>query len=317
MAEIICQEFALKELVPGLYAFPGPTNVGVAASKNSSDITEIYFIDSGEDADFAQKLYEACEKRFGKISVKAVICTHSHADHIGGNAWLKEKTGCQIWMTQEEKSCAETPQIQAHAFYGAFPLPELDTAYFHAQKCFVDKVIEDGQKIKCGSLEFEFVPLPGHSFDMVGVLATGSGGKKVFYAGDGIFGRSMLKRFWTPFVVDVKSFKESVAKIAKIKADFFVPSHGDVYDQIEELSELNLISTISNEKLVEEILVQPKTHEELLKAFADKSEMTLRISQHMLVGSSLRSYLTYLYKEGRVRWFFEDNKLLWQATPAK
>lgn len=305
---------SLEELASGLFVFRGPTNVGVAAQKTADGSAELYLIDSGEDERAAETLYEACERAFGKIRVKAVICTHAHADHIGGNAWLKRKTNCQIWATQAEKSCAEAPQIQAQTFYGALPLPEIDVSYFHAPLALVDKVIYDGQKIKCGQLEFEFIPLPGHSFDMVGVLTKGANGKKAFFAGDGIFGRSMLKRYWTPFIVDIRAFKESIARIGKIEADFFVPSHGAVYDEVEELAELNLISTISNEKFIEELLREPKTHEELLKVFADKSELKLRLSQFMLIGSSLRSYLTYLYTEGRVRWFFEDNKMLWEAT---
>ena len=314
MAEIKCQSLTLTELSKDLYVFSGPTNIGVAVQKLSPELAEIYFIDTGEDADFIQKALEECEKLFGKVKVKAVICTHAHADHIGGNAWLKQKTGCEIWATQAEKSCAETPQIQAQSFYGGLPLPEIDIPYFHAKEALVDKVIRDNQKMECGRLQFEFVPLPGHSFDMVGVLATGSDGNKVFYAGDGIFGRTMIGRYWTPFIVDARAFKETISKIAKIKAARFVPSHGDVYDEVEELSELNLISTISNEILVEEILREPKTHEELLKDFADKSDMSFRLSQFMLIGSTLRSYLTYLYAEGRVRWFIQDNKMLWEAT---
>lgn len=314
MAEIKCQDMALRELTAGLYIFCGPTNVGVAAQKNSSGLTEIHLIDSGENADFAQKLLSECERLFGKVKVKAVICTHAHADHIGGNAWLKENTGCEIWATKAEKSCAETPQIQAQSFYGAFPLPEIDTPYFHAQECPVDKVIFDNQKIKCGQFEFDFIPLPGHSYDMVGVLAAGPDGKKVFYTGDGIFGRSMIKRFWTPFIIDARSFKESLSRIESVKADYYAPSHGEVYDEVEELKELNLISTISNERLIEELLEKPATHEELIKAFADYSGITFRLSQIMLIGSTIRSYLTYLYTEGRVRWFIENNKMYWQAV---
>ena len=313
MAEIECQNFELKELAQGLYVFGGPTNVGVAAQKTSVGAS-LFFIDAGENADFAKKIYAACERAFGKISLKAVICPHAHADHIGGAAWLKQKTSCELWTTLAEQSCAQTPEIQARSFYGALPLPEIDGEYFHASQVFADKTISAGQKIDCGELSFEFVSLPGHSFDMIGVLAGGSDKKKVFYAGDGIFGRSMLKRFWTPFIVDVRAFKETLLKIPKIDADFFVPSHGAIYDEAEELAELNLISTISNERLIEELLSEPKSHEELLKAFADKSEITLRLSQFMLIGSSLKSYLTYLYTEGRVRWFFKDNKMLWQRT---
>ena len=317
MAKIECQGEALKKLTDSLYFFGGATNVGVAAQKDSDSFTQLYFIDAGEDAEAAQKLWAECERVFGKIKAKALICTHSNADHIGGAAWLKQKQGCEVWATQSEKSCAETPEIQAYGFYGARPLPELDIPYFHAPQVFVDKIIAAGQKIKCGQIEFEFVELPGHSFGMIGILAAGADGKKAFYAGDGIFGREMLKRYWTPYVADIKAFKESIGRIAKIKADYIVPSHGEVCDDAETLAELNLLSTMSNEKFVEEILREPKTHEELLKIFCDKSEINMKPSQYMLIGSSLRSYLTYLYEEGRVRWYFEDNRMFWAATRAE
>ena len=314
MAKIECQKETLHKLSQNLYVYAGPTNVGVAAQKAADGFTEIYFIDAGEDAEAAQKLWEACVREFGKTKAKAVICTHAHADHIGGAAWLKQSQNCEIWATQSEKSCAETPEIQAHSFYGARPLPELDIPYFHAPQVFVDKTIAAGQKIKCGQMEFEFMALPGHSYGMVGVLAAGADNKKVFFAGDGIFGRSMLKRYWTPFVADVRAFKESISRIGKIEADYFVPSHGEAYDEAETLAELNLISTLSNENLIEELLAEARTHEELLKAFCDKSGIKMRLSQFMLIGSSLRSYLTYLYEEGRVRWFFNDNKMYWEKV---
>ena len=74
---------------------------------------------------------------------------------------------------------------------------------------------------------------------------------------------------------------------------------------------MNLISTLSNERFIEELLKEPIAHEDLLKAFADKSEISMRITQFMLIGTTLRSYLTYLYTEGRARWFIKDNKMLW------
>ena len=312
MAELQCPERTLKELKNGLCVFKSPTNIGVAAQKTAAAKTQIYFIDAGESPDDAKKALEECGRLFGEFQLKAVICTHAHADHIGGAAWLKQKTSCEVWATQAEKSVAETPQIQAQSFYGAHPLPEIDIPYFHSARVDVDRVIEAGQKIACGGLEFEFVSLPGHSFDMVGVLAK-SADATVFYAGDGIFSRSMLSRFWTPFIVDVRAFKESIGRAAGIQADYYVPSHGLPCDEASGICELNLISTISNEKLIEDILAEPKTHEELLKAFCDKSGIQMRLSQYMLIGSTLRSYLTYLYKEGRVKWFFEGNKMYWQA----
>jgi len=40
--------------------------------------------------------------------------------------------------------------------------------------------------------------------------------------------------------------------------------------------------------------------------------LTMTFQQHALVGSAVRSYLTWLKDTGRVEAIFEDNRLLWR-----
>ena len=37
-------------------------------------------------------------------------------------------------------------------------------------------------------------------------------------------------------------------------------------------------------------------------------------NQHVLVGSTIKSYLSYLYDDGRVKAEFIDNEMLWSAA---
>ena len=56
--------------------------------------------------------------------------------------------------------------------------------------------------------------------------------------------------------------------------------------------------------------------EELLQqVFADYG-LTMTFEQYALVGSTLRSYLTWLHETGRMDVFFEENRLLWRSVHA-
>jgi hypothetical protein len=55
--------------------------------------------------------------------------------------------------------------------------------------------------------------------------------------------------------------------------------------------------------------VAPVTFETLLKRIFDDYSLTMTFEQHALVGSTVRSYLTYLKNSARMTSFIEDNLL--------
>jgi glyoxylase-like metal-dependent hydrolase (beta-lactamase superfamily II) len=161
------------------------------------------------------------------------------------------------------------------------------------------------------------VPLPGHYFDQTGVLLhDNDDGKNVFFLGDALFGKSIIKKYWIPFLYDVGQFRTSLETIENTDADFFIPSHGEIYtkENIHEIAELNKLTTLETEALVLKILKAPHTAEELLTAVADFGEIPLAMGQYVLIGCTLRSYLSCLYNENKVKYELVNNRMLWETV---
>ena len=66
-----------------IYCLPLSTNIGVIALDEADGTTCVYLIDSGNYKEHAQAVTESLEKSFAAPKIKAVINTHSHADHCG------------------------------------------------------------------------------------------------------------------------------------------------------------------------------------------------------------------------------------------
>lgn len=299
--------------------FLAPTNIGVIAvdSETEDGQKDIYLIDSGPDKHSAHAVFEALQKEFPRFSIKAVIDTHSHADHCGANRELAKISSCKIYSTFKEKSGIECPENQSAIAYGGYPLPEYLTSYYLAEPSAVDTVIKSDETFTLnGGTVIQCVPLPGHYYEMIGVLCSSQeNGKtaKVFFTSDGIFTRGMLAKYWIPFIFHVGQFKESLETIKSTAADFYVPSHGDIYTDISALYELNMLSVLQNEDAILHcVREKPRTFEDILKYMADINEIPMRLSQFMLVGSTIRSYISYLYETKKIKWVFRENKMYWK-----
>jgi len=96
-----------------------------------------------------QRILKAIEK--SGLTIRYVLNTHCHFDHMGANAEIVAATGAPLALHP-----AELPILQARggaAWFGvpvqASPLPDVE--------------LEDGQVLEVGTLRFQVLHTPGHS----------------------------------------------------------------------------------------------------------------------------------------------------------
>lgn len=92
----------------------------------------VLLIDSGSDKDAAKKILRICAEKGWTVS--AILATHSHADHIGGNQVIQNKTGCPVYASEFEAAVGRFPILVPVSLYGGYPVRELCTKFLLAKR---------------------------------------------------------------------------------------------------------------------------------------------------------------------------------------
>lgn len=287
-----------------IFFIPNPVNIGVVKVSPSS----VALIDTGVDGDVARKILRLLDENGFKVDF--IINTHSHADHIGGNAFIKEKTGAKIFASFLESAIVEYPILEPlYLFSGANPPSPLTGKFFLSKPSCVDIVITK-KELKLNEVEFKVIPLPGHSTNQIGLEVDG-----VLFLADAIFSREILDKYKITFCVDINKYKDTLNWLRDSNYKFYVPAHAQPGESLKELIEFNLNNIKENENLILDILKEGKEVSEILKELCDYHRINITgMGEYYLINTPIMAYLSSLLSRRRLSFELKNNKLLWKRT---
>ena len=292
--------YELVQVSENCFYIQCPAKIGIV--RTGTD--RVCLIDSGNNKDAGKKVKKILDAN--GWSLQAIYNTHSHADHIGGNQYLQKQTGCRIYAPGIERDFTEHPVLEPSFLFGANPPKDLRHKFLMAEPCDALPLTAD-----CLPDGMEILPLPGHSWDMVGFRTADN----VVYLADCLSSAETLEKYQISFLVDVGAYLSTLETVMGMEAALFVPSHAEPAEDIVPLAALNIRKVHEIADAIVRICGEPASFETILKRLFDRYGMTMTFEQHALVGSTVRSYLTWLKETGRLEAVFEDNILLWAARP--
>jgi len=266
-------------------------------------------IDSGGDESAAKDIHAAAEALGAEVV--AIITTHCHPDHCGGNSFLQKKYPAVLtYAAYNEKFFIEDPLQAPRCFcMGAVPFSGLQNKYLAPQRpSVITNVIApyEDQIITISGVPMRIVTLPGHTQGSIGVITPDN----VLYSGDALFGKETLLKHPILLYTDIATTFATFDKLEKYVVDACVLYHGGV---MYELSGLITEHRENLKRIKESVVVIIQKESCSLDVLTQKIMQQYTIPSSMisfvLTQTALRAYVTLLEEEGIVKLVVNDGLL--------
>ena len=264
--------------------------------------TDVCLIDTGNDKDAGRKINKILNEN--NWHLKMIVNTHSNGDHIGGNNFLQKKWDCDKVSTPIENIFTSYPILEPSFLYGGYPCKKLRNKFLMAHESDITGDVEND--LPKG---LEYINLPGHFFQMIGIKTDDD----VYFLADCLFGENIINKYHLSYIYDVKEYLSTLNKIMNLKAKLFIPSHAEPTKDIIPLAQLNINKVHEIIAKIYEICTENLIFEDILQKIFEVYDLKMDFNQYVLIGSTVRSFLSYLYDEGKVDIEFVNNKLYWKA----
>src|SRR5437588_2747362 len=122
---------------------------------------EALVVDPGDEV---TRILELLGRR--RLTVKAIVSTHAHIDHVGGLSKLHQYTGAPVLMHRDDLPLYQAMDMQA-SFLGVLP-PDVTE---------IDQLLKEDDVLRWGSLEAQVIHTPGHTPGSVSLYLPHDAGK--------------------------------------------------------------------------------------------------------------------------------------------
>jgi glyoxylase-like metal-dependent hydrolase (beta-lactamase superfamily II) len=284
-----------------------PAKVGIYVSDETDENGKrrAYLIDTGNDKDCGKKVLKALEKE--NIALQAVFITHSNADHVGGCRLITGRLGIPAYAPGIESCITENPLMETSYLYGGYPPRDLRHKFLMAQACGCEDLNRHPEALPDG---LTVIPMHGHYFDMAGYRTCDG----AVYIADCVSSRENLEKYQLWVIYSVPDFLETLKSVMEMEADLFIPSHADATENIRPLALYNIDKVNETADMILSILKEPMVSDELIRRIFREYDLQFSFEQYVLVGSTVRSYLSWLRDEKRADAYIDDCRIMWKAV---
>ena len=178
---------------------------------------EIVLIDTGYLPSFPHTEKLLAQAGVSIDRVRRIISTHSHCDHIGGNATIQTATGCRVTMHPIQKRIVDDRDDWATwwRYY------EQEAEFFR-----VDETIQEGDELALGLLRFQVFHVPGHA---PGMLALYEPQRKILLSSDAVWdGDVGVLNTHVEGTIAPWLALDSAKRLAALDVKVIYPGHGPV-----------------------------------------------------------------------------------------
>ncbi len=186
-------------------------------------------IDSGYLTHAAQTLALLAHALDGRRLTR-LLNTHSHSDHIGGNAAVVQSFGCRVIVPSGIDATIAEWDEEALLLS---PLGQSAARFQH------DATIDAGDQIELGGLVWHAIAAPGHDMD---ALAFHNSENRILISGDALwrdgFGVIFSELLGHPDDAGgLRATRQTLDKLARLPIDVVIPGHGAPFVEVEDAFE--------------------------------------------------------------------------------